>query len=211
MSTPTTTALIPLSELPGTVGATSSSFNSTHAPPDMIKSVWATLELLAPAAPSLFYAPAHFALVSSLNQSVDQQAAFGVQSFLEELTRASFEVATSLLCSSVLAGQSSESDEYGDVGIWVGTLPQRDPWEVLSNLGLKEWIQSKGGKVRLHILGDLYSALISLDRNSRSIPLTATGGFNIDIWISICRSRYTKDTYGCIIYTAQKCGIGFGV
>jgi hypothetical protein len=121
----------------------------------MIKSVWATLELLAPAAPSLFYAPAHFALVSSSNQSIDQQAAFGVQSFLEELTRASFEVATSLLCSSVLAGQSSESDEYGDVGIWVGTLSQRDPWAVLSNLGLKEWIQSKGGKVRLHIPKDL--------------------------------------------------------
>jgi hypothetical protein len=163
MSTPTTTALIPLSELPGNVGATSSSFNLTrHAPPDMIKSVWATLELLAPAAPSLFYAPAHFALVSSSNQSIDQQAAFGVQSFLEELTRASFEVATSLLCSSVLAGQSSESDEYGDVGIWVGTLSQRDPWAVLSNLGLKEWIQSKGGKVRLHIPKDLCH-ILSLD------------------------------------------------
>jgi hypothetical protein len=115
----------------------------------MIKSVWATLELLAPAAPSLLYAPAHFALISSLNQSVDQQAAFGVQSFLEELTRASFEVATSLQCSSVLAGQSSESDEYGDVGMWVGALQKEDPWEVLSNLGMKEWIQSKGGKVRL--------------------------------------------------------------
>ena len=146
MTTPTT-ALIPLHLLPETVAATSSSFTSTHAPPPMIKSVWATLELLAPAAPTLSYAPAHFALVSP-NQSVDQQATFRVQSFLEELTRASYEVATSLMCSSVLAGQSSESDDYGDVGIWVGPLQTKDPWEVLSNLGLKEWIQSKGGKVR---------------------------------------------------------------
>ncbi|KIM19373.1 hypothetical protein M408DRAFT_233869 [Serendipita vermifera MAFF 305830] len=155
MTTPTTT-LIPLSLLPENVDATSSSFSSTHAPPDMIRSVWATLELLAPAAPSLSYAPAHFALVSP-GLSVDQQAAFRVQSFLEELTRASFEVATSLMCSSVLAGQSSESDEYGDVGIWVGTLSQKDPWEVLSNLGLKEWIQSKGGKVQFPIC--LYTRL----------------------------------------------------
>jgi len=148
MTTPTTT-LIPLSLLPETVDATSSSFTSTHAPPAMIKSVWATLELLAPAAPSLSYAPAHFALVSPLNQSADQQTAFGVQSFLEELTRASFEVATSLLCSSILAGQGSEGDEYGDIGIWVGPLRERDPWHVLDNLGLKEWIQSKGGKAGL--------------------------------------------------------------
>lgn len=139
----------------------------------MIRSVWATLELLAPAAPSLSYAPAHFALVSP-GLSVDQQAAFRVQSFLEELTRASFEVATSLMCSSVLAGQSSESDEYGDVGIWVGTLSQKDPWEVLSNLGLKEWIQSKGGKI-VNVApspSPLPSALTSTSGSQSSVAAT---------------------------------------
>ncbi|CAG8624216.1 16747_t:CDS:2 [Acaulospora colombiana] len=102
--------------------------------------------MLAPATPALLYAPSHFTLVSK-NVAEQQDSSFRVQSYLEEVTRASYEVATSLLCSSILAGRTSESDEYGDVGIWVGKLPDRDPQEVLRNLGLADWIESKGGKI----------------------------------------------------------------
>jgi hypothetical protein len=105
-----------------------------------------TLQLLAPATPALLYAPSHFTLLSQ-TAAENQDSSFRVQSYLEEVTRASYEVATSLLCSSILAGRTSESDEYGDVGIWVGKLPNREPQEVLRNLGLADWIESKGGKV----------------------------------------------------------------
>lgn len=140
------TIFIPLSSLPPSAGSTLSGFASTHAPPALIKSVWSTLELLAPAAPSLSYAPAHFTLLSP-NAASKEISSYRVQSFLEELTRASFEVAASLLTSSVLAGRTSESDEYGDVGIWVGNLESKEPKAVLRNLGLDEWVTNKGGKV----------------------------------------------------------------
>ncbi|CAG7846232.1 SubName: Full=Uncharacterized protein {ECO:0000313/EMBL:CCA68836.1} [Serendipita indica DSM 11827] len=120
MESPITTdlSLIPLSSLPKSADSTSSSFLATHAPPPMIKATDTT-----------------------------QPAIFRVQSYLDELTRAAFEVSTSLLCSSVLAGQSSESDEYGDVGVWVGSLTQKDPENVLQNLGLADWVNYKKGKI----------------------------------------------------------------
>jgi hypothetical protein len=138
--------LIPLSSLPTSAGSTLSGFASTHAPPALIKGLWATLELLAPAAPGLSYAPAHFTLLSP-DASSKQISSNRVQSFLEELTRASFEVATSLLCSSVLAGRTSESDDYSDVGIWIGPLAHTEPIDVLRQLGLDQWVSSKRGKV----------------------------------------------------------------
>lgn len=138
--------LIPLSSLPEKAAFTSNNFAGTHAPPPMIQSVWATLQLLAPAKSSLSYAPSNFALVSS-NANVDDSAAFHVMSYLEEVTRASYEVASSLMCSSVLAGRGSESDEHGDVGVWIGSLSKKAPEEILSALGLDQWVKSKGGKV----------------------------------------------------------------
>jgi hypothetical protein len=145
MDTPSVN-LIPLSSLPEKAVFHSNNFAGTHAPPPMIQSVWATLQSLVPAKPSLSYAPSNFALVSS-KANVQDSSSFHVMSYLEEMTRASYEVASSLLVSSVLAGSSSESDEYGDVGVWIGSLPKKEPEEVLRALGLDEWVKSKNGKV----------------------------------------------------------------
>lgn len=138
--------LIQLRNLPPNVHSTISGFMTTHAPPALIKAIRSTLELLAPVGPDLSYASSHFTLISP-NAASKKDAAFRVQSYLDELTRAAYEVSSSLFCSSILAGRSSESDEYGDVGIWVGTMQNREPLDVLRNLGLDQWISDKGGKV----------------------------------------------------------------
>lgn len=137
--------IFPLSELPEKAEFTSSNFGPTHAPTAMLQSCWSTLHLLQSCSP-LSYSPTSFSVISS-NASKEEGAAFHVLSYLDELSRASFEVATSLLCSSVLAGRSSESDEYGDIGVWIGSLAQKDPEEALKNLGIYDWVISKKGKV----------------------------------------------------------------
>ncbi|KAG8760703.1 hypothetical protein FRC14_002199 [Serendipita sp. 396] len=145
MDTPVTD-LLHLNALPSNPDSTLSSFAVTHAPPDLINSVWATLKLLARATPSLSYAPTHFSLISP-NTVTNSSSVYRVQTYLEELTRAAFEVSSSLSCGSMLAGGGSETDEYGDVGVWVGSLEKRDPQDVLQNLGLDEWVKSNGGKI----------------------------------------------------------------
>jgi len=55
-------------------------------------------------------------------------------------------VASTLLCGSVLAGRTSESDEYGDVGLWIGDLKHRTGADVLKRLGLGSWLK-QGAKI----------------------------------------------------------------
>ncbi|KAG8935932.1 hypothetical protein FRC02_005407 [Tulasnella sp. 418] len=66
--------------------------------------------------------------------------------FLGGLTDAAHNSATSLLCTSILAGQGSESDEYGDVGIVLG-LPhtiesgtEAGAESAINQLGLESWL-----------------------------------------------------------------------
>jgi len=44
------------------------------------------------------------------------------ETYLASLVRAAHRTGASLLCSSVLAGRGSESDEFGDVAFWVGEV-----------------------------------------------------------------------------------------
>jgi hypothetical protein len=118
---------------------------TTHAPPGLVHGVWNTLSVLAPQSTNLSYAPTHFTLVASLDGNKAELASHTL-SFLEELTRASYEVASTLLCSSVLAGRTSESDEYGDVGLWIGDLKHGTAADVLRRLGLNSWLH-QGAKV----------------------------------------------------------------
>lgn len=147
MTSPT---ILSLGSLPDKTTFTSSNFPATHAPPAMIHSVWTTLQLLSKNSPALSFAPTNFSLLNP-NLSEDQLSTPRVLSYLEELSRASFEVASSLLCSSVLAGRSSESDDYGDVGVWIGDLAKAEPGEVLQSLGLDKWVSSKKGKVCVYL------------------------------------------------------------
>ena len=120
---------------------------TTHAPPALIHGVWNTLSLLESRSTSLSYAPTHCTLVASLDGNKAELASHTL-SFLEELTRASYELASTLLCSSVLTGRTSESDEYGDVGLWIGDLKHGTAAEVLTRLGLDSWLK-QGAKVGL--------------------------------------------------------------
>jgi hypothetical protein len=45
-----------------------------------------------------------------------------VKEYVDELAVEANKAAASLYCGSILAGQSSETDEYGDVGVWLGDL-----------------------------------------------------------------------------------------
>ena len=118
---------------------------TTHAPPALIHGVWNTLSLLESRSTSLSYAPTHCTLVASLDGNKANLASHTL-SFLEELTRASYELASTLLCSSVLTGRTSESDDYGDVGLWIGDLKHGTAAEVLTRLGLDSWLK-QGAKV----------------------------------------------------------------
>lgn len=69
-----------------------------------------------------------------------------VRSYLANLTATANEVANVNACGSVLAGQGSESDEYGDVAVWLGSgkddggFVQGKEGDVLKALGLNSWL-----------------------------------------------------------------------
>jgi hypothetical protein len=70
-----------------------------------------------------------------------------VKEYLDELTLKANEAAASLFCGSILAGQSSETDDYGDVGVWLGELgiepgSSKSKSEViLEALSLTRWVE----------------------------------------------------------------------
>ncbi|ETW80547.1 hypothetical protein HETIRDRAFT_101688 [Heterobasidion irregulare TC 32-1] len=74
----------------------------------------------------------------------DDQVPSEVQTYLHSLTLAANAVANENACGSVLAGQGSESDEFGDVACWLGQGeygPGRET-DVLQALGLQNWSQN---------------------------------------------------------------------
>jgi hypothetical protein len=76
-----------------------------------------------------------------------------IASFLNSLARAATVVANANACGSLLAGQSSEADEFGDVGIWLesggpGILKGNEA-DVLKAIGLGAWLAAAENKVRL--------------------------------------------------------------
>jgi len=61
-----------------------------------------------------------------------------IQEHLRDLILSAHEGANDLCCGSILAGQGSETDEYGDIGFWLGDGPYGDnPPEVLNAIGLE--------------------------------------------------------------------------
>ena len=69
------------------------------------------------------------------------------QKFLYDLVIGSEAAAVSMSCSSILAGQGSESDDTGDIGVWLGegNYGRGHAGDVLERLGLSQW--SGEGKV----------------------------------------------------------------
>jgi len=98
-------------------------------------------------------------------------------SLIKALVEAAEEAATSLACSSILAGQGSESDDHGDVGIWLGkgTYGKGHESEVLDALGLQSW--AKGEKIVAVELQPPDSLPSTLPPNLDLMSLNATMDF----------------------------------
>jgi len=68
-----------------------------------------------------------------------------IEEYVNELTSEANKAAESLSCGSILAGQSSEADEYGDVGVWLGDLgigpaaSKSDSEVIVEALSLTRW------------------------------------------------------------------------
>ncbi|KAG6829555.1 hypothetical protein H0H92_004224 [Tricholoma furcatifolium] len=62
-----------------------------------------------------------------------------VKQYLRRLVLAAQADAVDLSCSSILAGQGSESDDTGDIAVWLGPGDFSSPDLVLHALGLTEW------------------------------------------------------------------------
>ncbi|KAJ7928628.1 hypothetical protein B0H13DRAFT_1597416, partial [Mycena leptocephala] len=65
---------------------------------------------------------------------------------LESLATSAQRAATSVLCSSILAGHTSESDDFGDTAVWLGqgAFGKGQEQAVLKTLGLE------GGRSHFH-------------------------------------------------------------
>src|ERR1700734_2331831 len=68
-----------------------------------------------------------------------------IKCLIKTLVEAAQAAASSLACSSILAGQGSESDDDGDVGLWLGKgdYGEGHEREVLEALGLQGWAQGE--------------------------------------------------------------------
>lgn len=79
-----------------------------------------------------------FAVLSSTIDA--HRVAPSTRNYLRQLTRSANAAAASLACGSILAGHTSETDEYGDVAIWLGSDGEHGTGhelDVLSLLGLE--------------------------------------------------------------------------
>jgi len=146
----------------------SQTVNSLSA--DSLTSLWSTVTLLAQSSsnteqlsfvfPSLCVAPS----ISASSISKDQGG------FIGELVRAAHATSNATASSSLLAGRSSESDEYGDVGLLLPFVEGNDrERKVLEILGLQGCIED-GGEVSYY----LSVIIVVLIHEARSLPSILT-------------------------------------
>nr|VWO97509.1 Phosphatase tensin-type domain-containing protein [Ganoderma boninense] len=69
------------------------------------------------------------------------------ETFLKQLTRTANAAAASVLCSSILAGHTSDADDFGDVAIYLGPgdFGPRHERDVLRLLGLEKAVSTDNG------------------------------------------------------------------
>ncbi|KAI0915651.1 hypothetical protein AcV5_003515 [Taiwanofungus camphoratus] len=67
------------------------------------------------------------------------------EEFLSALTLGANDAASSTACGSILAGQTSESDEYGDIAFWLGegNFNKGNEKAVIKALGLQFWLSQE--------------------------------------------------------------------
>ncbi|KAG2031285.1 hypothetical protein BDR03DRAFT_972852 [Suillus americanus] len=94
----------------------------------------------------IHYNPPIFLLQSSsIAPSYTDVAPQDVTDYLEKLVRAAQQAAESHYCGSFVAGQTSESDEFADIGVWLGEGNYRRNHEkdILDKLGLIAWADAE--------------------------------------------------------------------
>ncbi|KAG1812443.1 uncharacterized protein BJ212DRAFT_1369776 [Suillus subaureus] len=94
----------------------------------------------------IHYDPPIFLLQSSsIAPSHTDVAPQAVTDYLEKLVRAAQQTAESHYCGSFVAGQTSESDEFADIGVWLGegNYQRNHEKEVLDKLGLIAWADAE--------------------------------------------------------------------
>ncbi|KAG1865871.1 hypothetical protein DFJ58DRAFT_770588 [Suillus subalutaceus] len=94
----------------------------------------------------IHYNPPIFLLQSSsIAPSYTDAAPQDVTDYLEKLVRAAQQTAESHYCGSFVAGQTSESDEFADIGIWLGegNYQRNHEKEILDKLGLIAWADAE--------------------------------------------------------------------
>lgn len=92
------------------------------------------------------YNPPIFLLQSlSIAPSCTDAAPQDVTDYLAKLVRAAQQTAESHYCGSFVAGQISESDEFADIGVWLGkgSYQRNHEKEVLDKLGLIAWADAE--------------------------------------------------------------------
>lgn len=82
---------------------------------------------------------------SSIAPSYTDVVPQDVTFYLEKLVRAAQQTAESHYYGSFVAGQSSESDEFADIGVWLGEgdYQRNHEKEILDKLGLIEWADAE--------------------------------------------------------------------
>lgn len=146
--------------------------------PALLTPIWTTVSTLqalvsptAVDADSLYFVLPHLTLAVGKDASTkDISSVLKDKEMLatsEAIVRAAAKAANSHSCSSILAGHSTESDEYGDIGIWFdpSIIPASGDVEdkrqtsrvVLSALGLDALLNAQGGQVRGLLLLKLQS------------------------------------------------------
>lgn len=116
-----------------------------------LSAVWSTLSLLSQSScipDQVAFLPPYLSLVLSSSTNNLKSISYEEGKFVKDLTHAAHVTSTLLSCSSVLAGFSSDSDQFGDVGILLPILKGDRETEIINLLGLAHWLRS-GGKVCL--------------------------------------------------------------
>ncbi|KAH7104101.1 hypothetical protein BKA62DRAFT_693526 [Auriculariales sp. MPI-PUGE-AT-0066] len=128
-----------------------SALQSQNHPAELADPTYKTLSVLSPDS-GLCFNPAHLYLVPAHTEAPVPSTA---QAELQSLTIDAQQAAAVSSCSSILAGTSSESDEYGDIAVWLGGTDdatsgvfEGDNREnaVITALGLAGWLE-KGAKM----------------------------------------------------------------
>jgi hypothetical protein len=63
----------------------------------------------------------------------------GIEEQLKDMLLAAHSVSESMMIGSVLAGPSSETDEFADVALWIPGSASDEPKDVLHTLGMSSW------------------------------------------------------------------------